>query len=40
MNQLGSARKLSEVATAKVAADSWLATHPVDSEVRLAREQL
>lgn len=40
MNLLGSARTPSEVANARAAADSWLAAHPGDGDVRLAREQL
>lgn len=40
MDQLGDARTPSEVANAKVAADNWLAAHPSDGDVRLAREQL
>jgi hypothetical protein len=40
MNLLGSARTPSEIANARAAADSWLATHPGDGDVRLAREKL
>ena len=40
MNRLGSARTPSEVANAKAAADDWLAAHPGDGDVRLARERL
>ncbi len=40
MGQLGSARTPSEVANAKAAADNWLAAHPGDGDVRLARQQL
>ena len=40
MGQLGSARTPSEVANAKAAADDWLAAHPGDGDVRLARQQL
>lgn len=40
MNRLGSARTPSEVANAKAAADEWLAAHPSDGDVRLARERL
>ncbi len=40
MNQLVDARTPSEVASARAAADSWLATHPGDGDVRLAREHL
>ena len=40
MNLMGSARTPSEIANARAAADSWLATHPSDGDVRLAREQL
>jgi hypothetical protein len=40
MNRLGSARTPSEVAIAKTSADDWLAAHPSDGDVRLAREQL
>ncbi len=40
MNRLGSARTPSEVASAKTAADNWLAAHPSDGDVRLARERL
>lgn len=40
MNRLVNARTPSEVANARAAADSWLAAHPADGDVRLAREQL
>ncbi|MDQ3965454.1 MAG: hypothetical protein M3246_03215 [Actinomycetota bacterium] len=40
MDQLASARTSSEIADAKAAADSWLADHPSDGDVRAAREQL
>jgi hypothetical protein len=40
MDQLASAQTSSEIADAKAAADSWLATHPSDGDVRAAREQL
>lgn len=40
MSRLGSARTPSEVANAKAAADEWLAAHPSDGDVRLARERL
>ncbi len=40
MDQLGDARTPSEIAEAKVAADNWLAAHPSDGDVRLARERL
>ena len=40
MDQLSNARTPSEIADAKAAADSWLATHPEDGDVRLVRERL
>lgn len=40
MERLSIARTPSEVANARAAADIWLATHPGDGDVRLAREQL
>ncbi len=40
MDQLSNAQTPSEIADAKAAADSWLATHPEDGDVRLVRERL
>lgn len=40
MHRLSNARTPSEVTNARAAADSWLATHPGDGDVRLARERL
>lgn len=40
MDRLGSARTPSEIANARADADSWLATHPSDGDVRVARERL
>lgn len=40
MDQLSSARTPSDVTKARAAADKWLATHPGDGDVRLARERL
>jgi hypothetical protein len=40
MDQLAEARTVSEIDEAKTAADDWLATHPEDGDVRLARERL
>jgi hypothetical protein len=40
MGLLANARTPSEIASARAAADSWLAAHPSDGDVRLARERL
>jgi hypothetical protein len=40
MEQLADARTPSELASARVAADDWLAANPGDGDVRLARERL
>ncbi len=40
MERLVNARTPTEVAIARAAADSWLATHPSDGDVRMARDQL
>ncbi len=40
MDLLASAETQPQVAVAKAAADSYLATHPSDGDVRMAREQL
>lgn len=40
MERLSTARTPSEVTNARAAADSWLAAHPGDGDVRLARERL
>ncbi len=40
MGLLANAETQSQVAVAKAAADSYLATHPSDGDVRMAREQL
>ena len=40
MDQMADARTPTEIASARHAADSWLASNPGDGDVRLAREQL
>ncbi len=40
MSQLGNARTPAEIANLRAAADNWLAAHPGDGDVRLARERL
>ena len=40
MNRLAEARTPSELASARAAADDWLAANPGDGDVRLARERL
>ena len=40
MARLAKARTLSEPASARAAADDWLAANPGDGDVRLARECL
>ena len=40
MNRIADARTLTEVASARDAADSWLSANPGDGDVRPAREQL
>jgi hypothetical protein len=40
MDQVADARTPTEIASARHAADSWLASNPGDGDVRLAREQL
>ena len=40
MDLLASAETQPQIAVAKAAADSYLATHPSDGDVRMAREQL
>ena len=40
MDRIADARTPTEVASARDAADSWLAVNPGDGDVRLAREQL
>ena len=40
MDRMADARTPTEVASARDAADSWLAANPGDGDVRLAREQL
>jgi hypothetical protein len=40
MDRLADAQTPSELASARVAADDWLAANPGDGDVRLAREQL
>lgn len=40
MDRLANASTPAEVAVAKGAADTWLASHPSDGDVRMAREQL
>jgi predicted ester cyclase len=40
MERLANAGTPAEVAIAKAAADSWLATHPSDGDMRMARDQL
>ncbi len=40
MSQLSNARTPAEVANVRAAADNWLAAHPSDGDVRLARERL
>jgi hypothetical protein len=40
MDRLAAARTPSEMDEAKAAADEWLATHPEDGDVRVARERL
>jgi hypothetical protein len=40
MDRLASAQSPSEVDAAIAAADDWLADHPSDGDVRIAREQL
>ena len=40
MARLVEARTASELASARDAADAWLAAHPGDGDVRLARERL
>ncbi|HEX6709273.1 MAG TPA: hypothetical protein VF068_02995, partial [Rubrobacter sp.] len=40
MDRIAGARTPPEIASAREAADSWLAANPGDGDVRLAREQL
>ena|SRR5918911_5779015 len=40
MDQLAEARTSSEIDEARAAADDWLAAHPEDGDVRVARERL
>ncbi len=40
MDRLADARTSSELASARAAADDWLAANPGDGDVRLARERL
>jgi hypothetical protein len=40
MTRLAEARTPSELASARTAADDWLAANPGDGDVRLARERL
>ena len=40
MDRLAGARTPAEVTGARAAADSWLAEHPDDNDVRLARDRL
>ena len=40
MDRLSNARTSAEAASARAAADSWLADNPDDDDVRLARERL
>ena len=40
MDRLAEARTPSELASARAAADDWLAANPADGDMRLARERL